>query len=217
MSSFILKVFACIFMLIDHIGFALYPKFEILRAIGRLAFPIFAFQISIGYSKTHSKEKYILRMLLFTIISQVPFYLLRKVSLDTPVPLLNVGATLTCGLLAIYCIDKIKSPLLKYSSVICILLIAILVPMDYKWYGVLLIIIFYLFREDKLGIIVFYPILLATYCFYNKSYFHQSAIIALLPILLYNGKKGKNVKYLFYIFYPLHMLLLAFIKLYYFN
>ena len=217
MSSFVLKVLACIFMLIDHIGFTLYPNIEILRTIGRLAFPIFAFQASVGYDKTHNKEKYILRMVLFTIISQVPFYLLRKVSLSNPVPFLNVGATLTCGLLAIYCIDKIKSPLLKFSGVVCILLISVLIPMDYKWYGVILIMFFYIFRNDKIGIIVFYPILLASYCFYNKSYFHQPAIIALLPILLYNEKKGKNVKYLFYIFYPLHMLLLAFIKLTYFH
>lgn len=213
MSSFVLKVFACVFMLFDHIGFTFFPKIEILRTIGRLAFPIFAFQVSIGFDKTSNKEKYILRMLLFTIISQIPFYLLRKVSLANPTPMLNVGATLTCGLLVVYCLNKIKTPLLKYIGVVCIFLISILAPMDYKWYGVLMITIFYIFRNDKLGISVFYCVLVTLYCLYNNSTFSLPAILALLPILLYNGKKGKNVKYLFYIFYPLHMLILVFIKL----
>lgn len=210
MSSFILKILACIFMLIDHIGFLFFPKQILFRIIGRLAFPIFAFQISIGYEKAHSKEKYILRMLIFTIVSQIPFYLQHKYGNNNDV-ILNVGATLTCGLLAIYCLDKIKKPWLKYISIGLIILLSIVVPMDYKWYGVLMIIIFYLFRNDKLGIGVFYSLLVISYCHINNSIFNLPAIYALLPILLYNGKKGKNIKYFFYAFYPVHMLILVLI------
>lgn len=212
MSSFWLKFLACILMLIDHIGFAFFPKIAILRAIGRLAFPIFAFQASVSFDKTKNKEKYISRMILFTVVSQIPFFLLRKISLVNAKPMLNIGATLTCGLLALYCLDKIKKPWLKYISVALIILISIVVPMDYKWYGVIIIIIFYIFRKEKYGIAIFYPIVLMSYCFYKNSTFNLPAIGAIIPIFLYNGKKGKSAKYWFYAFYPLHMLILWLIK-----
>jgi len=200
-------------MLIDHIGFALLPNVSWLRVIGRLAFPLFAFQISIGFDKTKNKEKYIFRMLLFTIFSQIPFAILRKITLSSYMPMLNIGATLTCGLLMLYCFEKIKQPLLKYSSMLAILLISIIVPMDYAWYGVLLIFIFYLFRKDKIGTAIFYFVLLSSYCYYRNSTFNLPSIFALLPLFLYNGKKGKDVKYFFYAFYPLHMLIIICIKL----
>lgn len=76
MSSFALKILALITMTIDHIGFAILPQVSILRMIGRLSFPIFAFQISVGYKNTQSKEKYIFRMLLFTLVSQIPYQLI---------------------------------------------------------------------------------------------------------------------------------------------
>ncbi|MBQ9313406.1 MAG: conjugal transfer protein TraX [Clostridia bacterium] len=213
MSSFVLKVMACIFMLIDHIGISFFPKISILRAIGRLAFPIFAFQASVGFDKTSHKEKYIIRMIIFTIISQIPFYFLRKVSLVKPAPLLNIGATLTLGLLALYCLDRIKKPWLKFISIGFIILLSIIVPMEYKWYGVLMIISFYYFRKEKYGITIFYSILVISFCYISNSTFNLPALAALIPILLYNGKKGNKSKYFFYAFYPLHMLALALIKI----
>ena len=197
MSSFVLKVIGCISMLIDHIGFAFFPKITILRVIGRLAFPIFAFQASVSYEKTKNKEKYILRMLLFTIVSQLPFYLIRKVAISNPSFMLNIGATITCGLLAIYCMDKIKPASLKYLCTGCILLLSFYIPMDYSWLGVCSIFTFYLFRKDKYGMCIFYSVLLISSCIIKNSIFNLPALYALLPIFLYNGAKGKNVKYFF--------------------
>ena len=57
MSSFALKFLAIVLMTIDHVGLLLFPTHRILRAIGRLAFPIFAFQIGVGFKHTHCKEK----------------------------------------------------------------------------------------------------------------------------------------------------------------
>lgn len=214
MSSFVLKILACIFMLIDHIGFAFFPKLDILRAIGRLAFPIFAFQISIGFDKTKNKEKYILRMIILTLISQIPFFIFRKMCIANPSPLLNVGATFTLALLILYCFEEIKQPWVKYLSIISIFLLSVFIPIDYKWYGVLAVVLFYIFRKEKYGIAIFYPILVILQCMLYKSTFNLPEIYALIPILLYNGKKGKNIKYLFYVFYPLHFIILALIKLY---
>ena len=73
MSNFILKIIAMVTMFCDHLGYALYSKFSYFNYIGRIAFPIFAFGISEGYAHTKSKKNYCIRLLMFGIVSQVPF------------------------------------------------------------------------------------------------------------------------------------------------
>jgi hypothetical protein len=75
MTSYSLKILAIITMIIDHIGFAFFPNAIILRLIGRISFPIFAFQLSVGYSHSKNKLKHIFTMLSFAIISQIPYML----------------------------------------------------------------------------------------------------------------------------------------------
>ena len=210
MSSFALKFLAILLMTIDHVGLLLFPTHRILRAIGRLAFPIFAFQIGVGFKHTHSKEKYILRMILFTLISQYPFTLfLNAVKIA---PILNIGATFTLALLALYSIDKFKKSWVKYPILVIIACIATYVPMDYGIFGVLIVISLYFLDYSKvIGMSSFFSIVLM-HCAIDKSIFSLPALLALFPILLYNGKKGPNIKYLFYVFYPLHMLILLLIK-----
>lgn len=209
MSSFSLKILAIIFMLIDHIGFMFFPNLNILRAIGRLALPLFAFQIGIGFKNTKSKEKYIFRMIIFTLISQYPFWLFAKTVIPNIDFSLNVGATLTLGLLALYCIEKFKNKFLKILIPLLIIAVAFFVPMDYGWYGVLTIILFYIFNQNKVLTFSTYLATLLSYMTYKNSLFAWPSIFSLIPIFMYNGQKGKNIKYLFYIFYPLHMLILV--------
>ncbi|MBQ8299028.1 MAG: conjugal transfer protein TraX [Clostridia bacterium] len=182
-----------------------------LGRFGRLAFPIFAFQIANGFSHTKSKEKYIIRMLIFTIISQIPYDLFLNAAAPGTAFKLNVGATLTTGLLALYVIDKIKHPAIKMPLLFILFGISWIVPMDYSFYGFLAIIIFYIFKDSKFLHSIGYAILLLFYCHVCSSGFNIPAILALIPICLYNGQKGKNIKYLFYAFYPLHMLFLTFL------
>lgn len=211
MSSFSLKIFAIICMLIDHIGFMFFPNLSILRAIGRLALPIFAFQIGIGFKNTKNKEKYILRMIIFTLVSQYPFWLMLTAKIPNSSFTLNVGATLTLGLLCLYSIEKIENKFLKVLVPLLILAISFFIPMDYSWYGVLTIILFYVFDKSKILTFSSYFITLLSYMAYKNSFFNLTAILSLIPIFLYNGEKGKNAKYLFYVFYPLHMLILVWI------
>lgn len=210
MSSFTLKLLAILFMTIDHIGLLLFPSVKILRAVGRLAFPIFAFQIGIGFKHTRSKKKYILRMLLFTLISQLPFTLFLEAANISPI--LNIGATFTLALLALYTINKFKKSWIKYPILILIFSIATYVPMDYGLIGVLIVIALYFFNYNKVIGISSFVLLELVNCGINESMFSFPAIFSVLPILLYNGKKGANIKYLFYIFYPLHMLIILTIK-----
>lgn len=106
MTSFALKIIALITMFIDHSGYAIMGHFSFFNYIGRIAFPIFAFQISEGYKHTKNFKKYFLRIGLFALISQVPFSLFLLKYHGSPFGL-NIFFTLFLGLLAIYLYDYI--------------------------------------------------------------------------------------------------------------
>ncbi|HEY8888659.1 MAG TPA: TraX family protein [Clostridium sp.] len=240
MTSSMLKIIACLLMLIDHTGAVFFPKVLILRMIGRLSFPIFAYLIAMGYSKTHSFSKYFSRLVIFAAVSQIPFSLAfgEKVNIQSlsafitffvvkPYPHLNVFFTLTVGLLAIRIWDKGKS---KFGSIFIILALGIVAKYfntDYGIYGVVMILTFYIFRNSKIKIIISQVIV---YILFNASenlyycykfqvpkiefawFIQVLSLLALIIIFLYNGKKGKNLKYIFYVFYPLHLLVIGLIK-----
>lgn len=155
-------------------------------------------------------------MLIFTIISQIPFYIFNKTAgLAESMIKLNVGATLTFGLLSLYTIEKIKHPVIKFSMLFLLFELSLVVPMDYGWLGVLSITFFYIFKDSKILKSMVFSALLLFYSYINANLISLYALLALIPINLYNGTKGKDAKYLFYAFYPLHMLLIALFS--YFN
>ncbi len=104
MSSFQLKMIAVITMLIDHIGAVIFPDIIVLRIIGRLAFPLFAFLITEGYRHTSNFNRYLGRLFIFAIISQYPFWL--AFGFDAG---LNIFSTLFLGLIAIHSSEIIKN------------------------------------------------------------------------------------------------------------
>ena len=75
MTSFILKIIGVITMLFDHVGDAILGRFSFFNLIGRIAFPIFAFQLAVGYTHTRDLKKHIIKLFIFAIISQIPFVL----------------------------------------------------------------------------------------------------------------------------------------------
>ena len=106
MSSFILKIIAMISMLCDHIGICVFSHISFLRCIGRLALPIFAWQISLSADKTKNIKHYLYRIFLFSIISQ-PFYMLFKNDLfNQDIIYLNIGFAFFVGLICIIVIKK---------------------------------------------------------------------------------------------------------------
>ena len=104
MSAFVLKLIAVISMLFDHTGYLIFGKASFFNYIGRLAFPIFAFQIAEGYTHTKNLKKYILRLFVFALISQIPFQIFSKIFFDRF--LINVLFTLLFGLMGIIIYDK---------------------------------------------------------------------------------------------------------------
>lgn len=235
MTSFALKIIAMITMFCDHLGSAIYKSISPFNYIGRIAFPIFAFQISEGFSHTKDLKKYLLRLMIFAIISQIPYILF--LSMYSSTVQLNIFFTLAFGLIAIWLhsyihknisskIDnRIEQPVAKFLlkfivefiPVIALCIIGELSKVDYGWWGILLVFMFYYFKQNKLAMnisfivmcVIFYGIDIIKYGF-NTVYIWLFAfnILPILFINLYNGKQGKKIKYLLYIFYPLHLLIL---------
>lgn len=222
MNSFVLKFIACVCMFCDHFSDAVFASTTFLNFIGRISFPIFCFQIVQGYIYTHDIKKYIFRLCIFALVSQVPFMLFYHVVFDSFA--VNVIFTLLFGLFAILIYDKYN----KFVGVCSFLLlgtIAQICHFDYGFFGVFIIFMFYLLRNKKLAmsivfvlaVVVRYYIPLVQYglpIFYlfsgnTYSMLMYSTCLAIIPILFYNCKKGKDAKYLFYIFYPAHLLILA--------
>lgn len=206
-DGFTLKIIAIVAMLIDHIGAVLYPNVILLRLIGRLTMPIMAFLIAEGFHYTKNRRKYLARLLIFGVISQLPFMW----AFDTGT--LNVMFTLALSVLYLI-VDE--SAVNHYAKVlISIVIILVSFWCDWSFIGVLLVLAFYKFRGNfKMQAASFSAVVLIMLMFYAISatgpgYLVNLAVLAALPLLyFYNGKRGRDIKYFFYAFYPAHLLAL---------
>ena len=207
MSSFIIKIIAVIAMLIDHIGFVFFPDVLWLRIIGRLAMPLFAFQVALGFQHTKDRNQYILRMLIFALFSQIPFNMLLSVGeLSFK---LNIGFTFLFALLALYSLENVKPIWGKILCLVPLVIAAYFLNYDYYLYGIALVIIFYYTQKQPVLLISLFLSATILYFAYRQNEVLLFTPLALIPILLYNGKKGPGFKYFFYLFYPLHMLIIC--------
>jgi len=218
LSNSNLKIIAIISMLIDHIAVVNLFNIEnsnliyLMRIIGRMAFPIFAFLIVEGFYYTRNLNKYFTRLLIFAFISEIPFDLAIYNTIFNFTHQ-NVFFTLALGLLSISLYDKykVKSKSLGFIYVLLICLFSIILRTDYNIFGILMIFVFYYFRNN-FNLITFNIILINLITF---SLIQIFAILSLLFIFLYNNKKGLSLKYLFYVFYPGHLLTLYFLTSYF--
>lgn len=216
MSIFVIKCIAVIFMIVDHIKYA-FPACcnNFTLYFGRISFPLFAFGVVQGYKHTRDLKKYIKRLTIAGIVSQIPFFLFCSLP-SLNIVALNINFTFILGLFAIIAYDNSEN---KVKGLIIVLLMGILgeiVVVDYGIYGVLLIFSLYIFNESKLKTFIASSIVVSTKYLYwillsnNQDYCIKNWICSLIPlfiILLYNGKKGHSFKWFFYLFYPLHLLI----------
>ena len=217
MSSFVLKMIAVISMCFDHFGYLISNgSFSWCNILGRLAFPIFAFQISEGYEHTHNLKKYFWKLFIFALISQIPFNLFQYVFGFTFS--LNIFFTLLLGLAAICAFDKIPNKFLGLFVSAIFIYLGYFLNVDYGYWGVLIVFAFYILKKHTLLTVLgflalvlfkYIPLLLT----YNFHYAYISLAIgtflSIIPILLYNGKLGPKTKYFLYVFYPLHLTIIA--------
>ena len=236
MSGTALKKIAIITMLIDHIGAAFFYVFtssydgsadfagadliyQILRIIGRTSFPLFCFLLVEGFLHTRSIAKYLLRLLLFALLSEIPFDLAFYDKV-WDVSMQNVFFTLFLGVLAMASLrwgENLGAAKRKgmwrifagwLGAMLCVGA-AYLLRTDYAGGGIVLILVMYVLRTQRklmslAGYITMCLVMRESWCF--PAFF-------LIPE--YNGKKGKGAKYFFYVFYPVHLLVLAGIRILY--
>lgn len=203
----LIKWLSILSMLIDHIGYTFYDSNIIMRFIGRFAFIGFSFLIAYHYRfNTHDKTLYKKRIFLFALLSQYPFSLLFP-HLINILFLLWYSLVILDNIELIIKEDKIVSPTLIISAG------AILSYWSgYYFFGIFLIPLFYFLYLYEIALYL----LILNVLFVNFTLIYALAgILSLYVILLSNiSFKLKRInKYLFYWFYPLHLLILAIIKM----
>lgn len=236
-SSFSLHIIAMASMLCDHLWGTIVPGNDWLTCIGRIAFPIFAFLIVEGYFHTKNLKKYAGRLLLFAILSEIPFNLAMGSRLFYPIHQ-NVLWSFLLSLGLIHWNETAKKTgkiylriLVGCASLLIGYLAGLLTMVDFYHAGVLTVLVFYFFRGKKwwcylgqllclwylntemLGGYGYDLQLLERTIFLSRQ---GLAVLALFPIWMYQGNQGYHSKWLqmvYYGFYPLHLLILGLIKI----
>ncbi len=235
LTSFHLHILAMALMLCDHMWITVIPGNNWMTDIGRIAFPIFAFMSVEGFFHTKNFKKYVKRLLVFALISEIPFNLVVGGRIFYPLHQ-NVLWTFLIGVSLMWLNEKVKekSHLVKLS--VCAGTIALgfalglLSFCDYHYAGVFTVLVFYFFRGRKWWNFAIQAIFLwhinteiLSGFYYVWEVFgmevevlRQSfAMFALIPIWLYHGKQGlynKGIKALYYWFYPAHLFILWLIR-----
>lgn len=244
-----LKIIAIVCMLIDHIGAFILERYmyiegiascttvdertawvnahkalfifdRVSRSIGRIAFPIFCFLLIEGFFYTRSRVKYLVRLLVFSIISDIPFDLVHNgEAFDFGKQ--NVFFTLALGLIVIWIVDTIYKKLPKKLNIFIFrflilalisavfMYLAYLMHTDYRQYGVAAIALMYFYRiNNEVSIVAAVAVL-------SVQSFNELWALLIIPLIrVYNGKRGLKMKYIFYIIYPLHLFIYYLIKEY---
>ncbi|MBE6655448.1 MAG: hypothetical protein E7609_01085 [Ruminococcaceae bacterium] len=212
-----LKIIAMLAMLIDHIGVYLFPRVLALRAVGRLAFPIFAYMIAEGCAHTKSRRRYLLTIAGLGILCQVVATVVTRTLYQ------NILLTFSFSIAIVYCADAWKraqrhrTRLFASLALFHIAFVVILLPwllenygfaFDYGALGVFLPIGLY-YLPKKGHRLIFLTVTLIAFTVLWGGWIRLFSFLAVPLLALYNGKRGKaKLKYLFYIFYPTHLVLL---------
>ena len=210
LNTFTLKCIAIASMLIDHIGAVLFPQYEWMRIVGRLAFPIFAYLLVEGFIYTKDVKKYLIRLGIFALISEIPFDLAFFRSF-LYLGHQNVFFTLFMGILMLYSMKKTPGRVQQVLVMISMLLISDWLCMDYGSWGLLMILAFYEYRDKKSLKLVL--IILLNGLMWGMGYLTQVfAGFAVIPIWFHNRQLGPKMKLFFYVVYPAHLLILFLIR-----
>ena len=217
-SGSALKIIAVLSMVTDHCANYLLDgntwAYEVMRCFGRVAFPVFAFLVAEGFAHTRNRMRYFLSLLLFAVISEVPWYLLNGMDGTH-----NVLFTLALGVAALAVFERLQEHrVLCCCSMLLMAWLAAWLGTDYEWRGVLVITVFYLLGMAKNTPVTLRRMLQLLFAFpLMMHYGITGALLACAVIFLYDGTRGfihGNVaKYGFYAFYPAHLILIYLFRL----
>lgn len=228
-----LKILALVFMLVDHMGVVLFAQVPEMRVIGRMALPLYAWCLVVGSRKTHSMARYCLRMLLLAAVSQ-PLYMM---ALNHTWTDLNILFLLFLALVAIWGIQSRFLASQFWAPALCYLALG-WCKIDYGWRGLTFILLLYLVRDSRSGLILTY---LAYALFWGSTssqvtqlfgvplsflnwpglgeplsaLFHlQSMVWLSLPLIVHQTHVSWRLpKWLGYGLYPMHLALLILLRL----
>ena len=218
-----LKYMAFLSMLLDHVNNALITPYldgkgpllhvsNVLSILGRVAFPLFMFFLVEGFFKTRSRKKYLINLLIFGILSEVPFDLFTSRELFNK-SWNNMMFTLALSLATIWIVDEMKGRLAKKSKALwygaSVLVVAVMCAvamffsLDYDYHAIIVAYLFYIFYEKPL-----YGAALGYLSIIKELY----SVLGFAATLTYNGERGKQYKWLNYAFYPVHLLILGLLR-----
>ena len=226
-----LKVIAMVCMLLDHAWVTVVPGNLWMTMVGRLAFPIFAFQIAEGFFKTSDRESYRRRLLIFALLTELPFNLVAGGGWVYPFHQ-NVLFTFWLSLLVLERVEGAREKG-RGAWIAALMLWGVvgfvggtLLMVDYYGYGILMVLLFYVTRDIPWGRLVQFAGMYYINFEMMKGQFipielggkllelpiQGLAVLGLIFIWLYNGEKGRysaRIKPLTYWFYPVHLLILG--------
>ncbi len=226
-SSFTLKIMALIFMTMDHMYSILPKEFNIpiwFGYFGKLAAPIFFYLVVEGFFHTRSRKNYISRVFLMGLLMIVVDIIFKIHN--------NIFLSIGCVLLTLTGIDMFKSSKESFGKLkgilITFLFIILGIFTEASIYGVGMILIFYFFRNNKKIMLISYTLLslFGIFSMIGPNFleaimlwdYQWMMVFAIIPILMYNGQLGfsdKFVKWMFYWFYPIHLIVLNLISIFY--
>lgn len=216
-----LKIFALIAMTCDHIGYQIFPQYKILRLIGRLAFPIFAYMIAEGAKYTKNRLRYFLQMFGLGVLCQAVYFFAMNSLYQC------ILITFSFSIILIYTLDhaikknNFDSWILFILVFLVVFFLAEVLPLlltntdyavDYGIWGILTPVFVYLGSKKILKLLL--AAIPLTFLAITFTGYQWISFGALLLLALYNGKRGKyKMKNLFYIYYPLHLVVIYGISL----
>jgi len=225
-----LKALAMVLMFLDHACWTIAPAHQWMNCVGRVAFPLFAFLVAEGYNHTRDFKRYLKRMFLFALVSEIPFNLMTGGGLLNPFHQ-NVMFTFCIALLLLQQVDKAWQRSWRQGVFVAVFAaclgygLGFLAFVDYYGYGVVTVLVFWLAGKVRFGWLLelvalgYFNLELMGGMSYVLNLWGREvwvaqqafALLALIPIWLYNGQRGpggKKWQYFGYAFYPVHMLVL---------
>lgn len=234
-DGFMLKYIALATMTLDHIAAVLLPYwsplYTIFRGIGRIAFPVYCFLLVEGFLHTSNRKAYFTRLLLFALISELPFdmalfHFPRVTAWSVLSGHQNVFFTLAFSFLAMYILDYYwyRQRMTGFLGLIIIGVLAEILHFDYGLTGVMVVTIIFICRNFRPDISPVFMAILAVLPLFSVQNVSGFCVALAIPFLvLYNGQKGSplpdgrsfpGAKYLFYGYYPIHLFIIGIIYFY---
>jgi len=226
MTAFTLKIIGLTAMLIDHLAVAFPDTFPFwFRAIGRLAMPTFAYLLAEGFRRTKAREKFLIRLLAFAVISEVPYDFVMGNAVNFAANT-NIFYTLFLGGVAIRLYERLKErrdwqTMSVIAAILPTAILAEILSAEFGGLGVLFIFVMYVIKPraarltavGAFALSQFIPLAMA-HSFgiairWEYLLMIPFALVTVLFVALYNGERGRKTKWLFYAAYPAHLAVLA--------